>query len=198
MTPANPSEIVDELQALYLDSVNGLRSALRRFLQTGETPDPAARAAGAFAYPELRVSWRPEGARPRLYRAYARLSEPGTYATTVTRPDLYRDYLCEQLELLVRDYGVTVTVGKSAQEMPFPYVLDGAEDMALDGAASGEIARWFPTTELASIGDEIADGAYEPAPDGPRPLSLFDGLRADFSLARLRHYTGTPAGDVQQ
>jgi AMP nucleosidase len=104
------------------------------------------RAAGAFAYPELRLTWRPEGARPRLYRAYARLSAAGTYATTITRPDLYRDYLTEQLELLVRDYGVAVTVGKSAQEMPFPYVLDGAEDMALDGMVSAELARHFPTT----------------------------------------------------
>ena len=31
----------------------------------------------------------------------------------------------------------------------------------------------------------------------PRPLALFDGLRTDFSLARLAHYTGTPAEHVQ-
>ena len=30
------------------------------------------------------------------------------------------------------------------------------------------------------------------------PLSLFDGLRTDFSLARLRHYMGTPAEHTQQ
>jgi AMP nucleosidase len=30
-----------------------------------------------------------------------------------------------------------------------------------------------------------------------RPLALFDGLRTDFSLARLRHYTGTPVEHVQ-
>ena len=198
MTPPNPRAVVDELQSLYAESVGALRAALRRYLETGETPDPAVRAAGAFAYPELRLTWKPEGERPRLYRAYARLSTAGSYATTVTRPDLYRDYLTEQLELLVRDYGVTLTVGKSAQEMPFPYVLDGAEDVALDGVVSAELARHFPTTELASIGDEIADGLFEPGPDDARPLSLFDGLRTDFSLARLRHYTGTPAGDVQQ
>jgi AMP nucleosidase len=29
-------------------------------------------------------------------------------------------------------------------------------------------------------------------PDRHRPLALFDALRTDFSLARLRHYTGTP------
>ena len=30
-----------------------------------------------------------------------------------------------------------------------------------------------------------------------RPLSLFDGPRTDFSLARLKHYTGTPPEDFQ-
>jgi AMP nucleosidase len=63
---------------------------------------------------------------------------------------------------------------------------------------SVEIARHFPTTELAFIGDEIADGAWIGLGDEPRPLALFDGLRTDFSLARLAHYTGTPAEDTQQ
>jgi AMP nucleosidase len=31
----------------------------------------------------------------------------------------------------------------------------------------------------------------------PRPLALFDAPRTDFSLARLKHYTGTPPEDVQ-
>ena len=31
-----------------------------------------------------------------------------------------------------------------------------------------------------------------------RPLALFDGPRTDFSLARLRHYTGTPPEHFQQ
>jgi AMP nucleosidase len=35
----------------------------------------------------------------------------------------------------------------------------------------------------------------EPGP--VRPLSLFDAPRTDFSLARLRHYTGTPTEDFQ-
>ena len=30
------------------------------------------------------------------------------------------------------------------------------------------------------------------------PLALFDVPRTDFSLARLKHYTGTPPGDFQR
>ena len=40
----------------------------------------------------------------------------------------------------------------------------------------------------------IADGLFEMG--GDFPLSHFDGLRTDFSLARLKHYTGTPVDDV--
>lgn len=57
------------------------------------------------------------------------------------------------------------------------------------------LTRHFPTTELAQIGDETADGIYHPAEFSP--LSHFDARRVDFSLARLRHYTGTPVEHFQ-
>ena len=192
------SAIVDELQRHYSRSVQALRAALRRYVETGERPDPAARADGAFAYPELRISYTGSGARPRLSRAYGRLTAPGDYATTVTQPELFRAYLTEQLGLLLDDFGVDVSVGASRQEIPFPYVLDGSADLRFDDAITGDLATIFPATELASIGDEIADGVWRPGPDGVRPLAMFDALRVDFSLARLRHYTGTPPGHVQK
>jgi AMP nucleosidase len=92
---------------------------------------------------------------------------------------------------------VEIEVGRSRQEMPFPYVLD-AQAAAVADVSSAEIARHFPTTELAHIGDEIVDGSWTHDNDQPRPLALFDGLRTDFSLARLTHYMGTPAEHVQQ
>ncbi len=188
---------VDQLQDLYNDSTANLRTALAAYLEQGKRPDPEARAAGVFAYPELRLIWKGDQPAPRLYRAYARLSRPGIYATTVTRPELQRDYLIEQLSLLERDYGEAFETGKSAQEIPYPYVLDARGGVALDGAVAAELARWFPSTELAYIGDEAADGLWMQGHGEARPLSLFDGLRTDFSLARLAHYTGTPVEHVQ-
>ena len=111
---------------------------------------------------------------------------------------MFADYLAEQIDLLVRDYGVEVETGLSDQQIPFPYVLDGLDINALDGTPPTELARHFPATELAEIGDEIADGLFTPDAEGDRPLALFDGLRTDFSLARLKHYTGTPAEHVQR
>jgi AMP nucleosidase len=189
--------IVERLIEEYDRSVSALRGALKAFLADGLRPDPADRLNGTYAYPELRLHWSGESGYPRISRAYARIGLPGHYATTVTRPAMFRDYLVEQLALMIEDFGVTLDVGRSTQEIPFPYVLDGG-DLALADVSAGEIARWFPTTELAHIGDELADGLWSEALEDNRPLALFDGLRTDFSLARLKHYTGAPAEHVQQ
>ena len=195
MSEKIPAEAaLDRLEALYSQSVASLRAAVQAFVERGDLPDPEARARGLFAYPQLRVTWFGERPAVPAVRAFARLARPGVYATTITRPELFRSYLAEQLALLEQDYGASFEVRPSEQEIPFPYVLDGS-DMALDASMTAAIARRFPTTELAHIGDEISDGLFNPAEEFP--LAQFDGLRTDFSLARLRHYTGTPVEHVQ-
>ena len=189
--------IVDRLETEYRASVEALQQALRSFLAGGPPPDPAERRKGAYVYPELRLYWPHNEPWPRISRAFARIGQPGRYAITVTRPDHFRDYLIENLELILTDFNVEIEVGRSKQEIPFPYVLDPADAAKADVSAL-EIGRHFPTTELAHIGDEIADGMWIAPETEPRPLALFDGLRTDFSLARLTHYTGTPAEHVQQ
>src|SRR5437867_13366453 len=123
--------IVERLTQDYDAAVESLRGALKSFMSHGVAPDPALRAEGAFAYPELRLTYTPSGPPPRLARSYARFSQPGVYATTITRPGLFRDYLTEQLALLMTDFEVEAQVGRSSQEIPFPYVLDGSADIAL-------------------------------------------------------------------
>jgi len=194
--------IVDQLQELYETSVRELRAALKAYLETGVRPSIEDRLRGRFAYPQIEVAYEPEPGAPmqasRGSRAYGRLTDPGHYTLSVTRPAFFRSYLIEQLGYLVRDYSVSIAVGPSEQEIPYPYVLDASQDLGLDAMASREVARWFPTTDLAGIGDEIADGMWNAALEPSRPLGLFDALRVDFSLARLTHYTGTPAEHVQQ
>ncbi|PZQ59533.1 MAG: AMP nucleosidase [Phenylobacterium zucineum] len=197
MKKQDAAGIVDRLETEYRKSVDSLRNSLKTFLTGGPPPEPSVRQSGAFTYPELRLTWPPGLAYPRISRAYARIPAPGAYAVTVTRPDLFRDYLIEQLSLLQEDFDVELSVGRSRQEIPFPYVLDPA-DLAMADVSSVEIARHFPTTELAYIGDEVADGSWIAEGDEPRPLALFDGLRTDFSLARLSHYSGAPAEHTQQ
>ena len=183
---------------VYDESVANLRDALAAYLKDGRFPDPRARAEGLFAYPELRIDYGRMLPTDFPSRAFGRLNHPGRYATSVARPRLFRKYLTEQLGYLVRDYEVEVSVGRSASEIPYPYVLDEHDDLRLEEGRAAELARAFPTPELVHIGDEIADGAWDYSTRPERPLSLFDGPRVDFSLARLKHYTGTPAHHSQR
>ena len=193
---SDAARVVARLGEEYGRAVEALHDALKAFIRDGAPPDPELRAQGAFTYPELRITYLGGTPPPRLARSYARFSQPGVYAVTVTRPDLFGDYLTEQLSLLMEDFDVEVEVGRSEQEIPFPYVLDAADAPAADVSAAA-IARYFPATELAQIGDEVSDGFWTAPPGAVRPLALFDALRTDFSLARITHYTGTPAEHVQ-
>ena len=190
-------DIVGRLTTLYQQSVTALRTDLRAFLRSRTTPDPVARVRGAYSYPGLRLTYAAAGPAVRLPRSFARLSHSGVYTTTVTRPELFQAYLTEQLALLLADFDVGIEVFRSDREIPFQYVLDGSVDFNSTDITAAEIGQFFPATDLAMIGDEIADGLWAPAQDGARPLMLFDGPRTDFSLARLTHYTGSPVTDVQ-
>ncbi len=189
--------IVAELDRLYRASVERLQRALTDYVLTGATPDVEARRGGCFAYPEIRLRFAGASGRPAPFRSFGRLSTPGEYRISVTKPALFAEYLAEQLTLLIEDYDVEVQAAPGRQEIPFPYVLDPGHALSLDEVSAAELARFFPATELAHIGDEIADGLWLSV-DGTRPLALFDGLRTDFSLARLRHYTGTPPEHCQR
>ncbi len=193
---ASPEAAVDRLSALHAGATEALRDALEVFLENGTPPDHAQRLQ--FRYPELRVTYAPGGAMPRIKRATAKFQAPGVYATTVTQPGHFRPYLLEQLRPLVRDYGATIEVGSSAQEIPYPYVVEPGAELARAGLTSADLARHFPTPLLSAVGDEIADGLWQGEhPDEPRPLALFDAVRVDFSLRRLVHYTGSDWRSVQ-
>ncbi|WP_305095789.1 AMP nucleosidase [Croceibacterium aestuarii] len=190
--------VITELAAIYDAAVERLRSDIAAYVRDGTAPPESRRSDGSYCYPELRLRYfggSPVGERTR---SFGRLHEPGTYVTTITRPDQFEGYLTEQLDLLIEDFDVEIEIGRSGQEIPFPYVLDGQHGAEMVGISPNELARHFPTTELALIGDELADSILERRPGEPLPLSLFDALRTDFSLARLAHYTGSAPRDFQR
>lgn len=190
-------DIVAELDRLYTASVDRLKHALNIYLEGGGPPSAEARRDGSFAYPEIRLRYRGGDEKNAPLRSFGRLVTAGEYRISVTKPAIFADYLIEQLTFLIEDYDVEVEAVTGRQEIPFPYVLDPGHALSLDEVSALELARFFPATELAHIGDEIADGVWINA-EGIRPLALFDALRTDFSLARLRHYTGTPPEHCQQ
>lgn len=193
----NPNAVIDELEALYASAVSALTDALDRFLREGQPPDGKARAAGAFCYPELVVRYDPDGPPPPISRAFGKMSEAGVYASAITQPAFFRDYLIEQLTPLLRDYDVEVEVRRSKSEIPYAYVWDQGQADGLEEISPAELARWFPSPKLQHIGDEVADGELFDAGD-ERPIALFDAQRVDYSLKRLEHYCGTPVEDIQK
>ncbi|HWU01912.1 MAG TPA: AMP nucleosidase [Novosphingobium sp.] len=189
-------QILADLTRVYEAAVATLRADIEAYAHHGTIPPAERHTERAWCYPELRVHYAGRETHPDASRAFGRLSDIGTYASTVTRPALFAGYLAEQLELITQDYDITIEVGRSTQAIPFPYVLDASAGIT---TRPSELALYFPTTELALIGDELADGLVEiPGDGGAIPLALFDGLRTDFSLARLAHYTGTNPDHFQR
>jgi AMP nucleosidase len=194
-TALSPEQAVDRLEAMHAEAVQAQRDALARFAAGGAPPD--AKERGRFRYPELRVVCEPNGPIPVTRRAWGKIQTPGIYATTITRPDFFRSYLLEQLRPLVAEYGATLQVDFSDQEMPYPYVLDRGDELANSVASPAELARHFPTPVLSAVGDEVADGMWTFEEGQDRPLALFDAVRVDYSLGRLQHYTGTDWRSIQ-
>jgi AMP nucleosidase len=174
---------------MHAQAVQAQRHALARFAAGGAPPTPDER--WHFRYPELRLVWEPIGPIPVTRRAWGKFQAPGVYATTVTQPSFFRPYLLEQLRPLIAEYGASVQVHVSDQEMPYPYVLDRGDELAHSDASPVELARHFPSPLLSAVGDEVADGLWTSDEGQARPLALFDAVRVDYSLRRLRHYTGT-------
>ena len=184
-----PTQAVERLIDLHSDATSSLKAALDRYFATRQPPSPEERKS--FCYPELRVTYEAKGVMPSFARAYAKFQSPGIYTTTVTQPSHFRRYLIEQLSHLVKDYDATITVSRSTQEIPYPYVLEQGDDLGGNGLTAAELALYFPSPQLAHVGDEIADGDFTLQNDGDFPLALFDAVRVDYSLKRLQHYTGT-------
>ena len=197
MPTQQTQNIINQLVTEYESSVKRLQSALAAYLKDKTAPSADQRANNDFCYPELIITYAGKTRASKSNLAFGKLEKVGTFRTTFTKPDLFADYIGEQLDLLVEQYELDISVGRSSQEIPFPYVMDGSADLELGTISPNELARYFPTTQLADIGDEIADGLLRVRGNRSSPLALFDGLRTDFSLARLRHYTGAPAEHVQ-
>jgi AMP nucleosidase len=175
-----------QVQAIYEASVGHLRSHLQRFVAGEEVGHVRA------CYPFARVR-TDTVARADSRLSYGFVAGPGSFETTLTRPDLFARYYREQFRLLMKNHGVAVEVGTSAQPIPVHFSL--AENDHVEGSLSAErrllMRDLFDLPDLAAMDDGIANGTHEPPSGAPQPLALFTAPRVDYSLHRLRHYTGT-------
>src|SRR5690606_14078106 len=105
----------------------------------------------------------------------------------------YADYYREQFRLLLANHGGEIEVGTSAQPVPIHFSF--AEHDHVEGQMSAARRAFmrdvFDLPDLEAMDDGIANGTHTPGPGEPHPLSLFTAPRVDYSLQRMRHYTGT-------
>jgi AMP nucleosidase len=182
---------VARLEDIYERNVHFLRDRFEAYVN-GEAITTRVRAT----YPFVRITPSTH-ARLDSRLSYGFVARPGMHETTVTRPDLFRTYLTEQIRLLIENHGVPVEIGESSEPIPvhFSFRRDVNVGAAVSGGGKSMVDRplrdVFDTPDLAAMDDAIANGTLLLPPGSPEPLALFRAARIDYSLHRLYHYTGT-------
>lgn len=183
----DPEAAVERLELIYDRHTGFICDRFDRLL-AGEVPVGRVRAT----YPEIRIETSTY-AHIDSRLSYGHVAGPGAYSTTITRPQLFRDYLYEQISLLLRNHGVSVDIGPSTQPIPLHFAL--REGIHVEHDIAQRIDRplrdIFDVPDLAVTDDSIVNGTFEPIPGKPLPLAPFTGPRIDYSLHRLPHYTAT-------
>lgn len=141
-------------------------------------------------YPRLVVDvneWRPIDRTIQ----FGYVDKPGRYAATLSRPDLMRVYLLEQLEALTSNYPCTIWVGQSEEQIP-PEYIDGAP--TIERSPNSKL----PRPSLDTVDDGIIDGEWSAFHGEELPLFHFTAQRFDIACKRIEHYTGLPVESVQK
>jgi AMP nucleosidase len=184
---------IEHITRLYDASARRVRDRFRRFLSGERSGDPTLDAC----YPILGITVDREhlvyDARP----SWGTLAYPGTYGTTLTRPDIFADYWRAQIERLIQYHGAPVEVGLSRRRMPLPFVIEEATaNLRVEDLRA--LQTVFALPDLAEIDDAVANGTHRAMEELPQPLALFTAERIDLALQRLHHYTGTEARHFQR
>ena len=181
------------IEEIYNANIHALQESFRLF-GAGQLREKSARAY----YPFIRVKTETTG-RPDTRLSYGFVSRPGVYETTVTRPDIFDVYYKAMIGHLIKNHNVPVEIGQSDVPMPLHFAL--GEDFHLERdlthAQMEMLPHIFDQPDLSLLDDTIANGTHTVKPGDPFPLALFTAPRADLSLMRLKHYTGTKASHFQ-
>jgi AMP nucleosidase len=193
---SDAAQALAQVQRIYDNSIAHLRSSLQAFV-AGELQ--ASKVRACYPFVRLRTHTLARAATADKRRSYGFVQGPGVYETTITRPDLYANYLQKQFALLLANHGGSLEVGTSTH--PIPVHFSFAEHDHLEGSMDPErralMRDVFDLPDLSAMNDDIANGTYETSAGQPQPLGLFTAPRTDYSLHRLRHYTGTATEHFQ-
>ena len=182
----NPDDALRAVNEIYNAHTEHLRASFKSYCK-GELTE----SVSAY-YPYVRITTIHAHRFDSRY-AYGFAARPGTYKITVTRPDLFGDYLREQFRLIIKNHDISIEIGVSDTPIPLHFAL--GENFYLERDLNEEkVARlpdFFDVPNLDIMDDEIANCNYQPAEGEDEPLAMFRAPRVDLSLQRLKHYCGT-------
>ncbi|MDR0810319.1 MAG: AMP nucleosidase [Gemmobacter sp.] len=178
---------VARLELLYENAIGFLVKQFNAVME-GQRPITRIRAF----YPEIRLTTT-SFAKADSRLSFGHVAQPGTYVATVTRPDLFRNYLTQQIGLLLQNHGAPVRIGLSTTPIPIHFAVANRPGILVpqEGALDFPLRDVFDVPDLSTTNDDIVNGLLVEYPDGSRPLAPFTAQRVDYSLARLAHYTAT-------
>ena len=128
----DPAAALSQVQRIYQQGVDFLRVAMRDFVAGADFSQTRVRAC----YPFVRLHTHSVSHNGGSRLSYGFVAGPGRFETTITRPDLYADYLLQQFGLLLANHGGELEVGISAH--PIPIHFSFAEHDHVEGSLSSE------------------------------------------------------------
>ncbi len=187
------ADVLGRLQSLYDDALTQLNTAFAGFAKTGTR---VGREAICYPYLLLHIKARKEGTSTPS-EGFVSIRGLGWYGSSITAPGLFKSYLEDQLALIEAGYEVDYFTGYCEEPIPVAFAIDASKH-EMPKEYTARIGDFFPLPNLKLIHDDVADGIFEHPNDQPLPLSLFPALRTDYSLQRLKHYTGTAPAHFQK
>ncbi len=183
----DPAKAVAYAQKIHSENIGYLQKEFEKF---AKGDDFKVKVSAFYPFVEVVIKTR---SQIDSRSSYGFISYPGTYRTTITRPDFFARYYEKQFSQLIKNHDIAIKIGVSDEPIPIHFAL--GVDNHLEGLLTPERLQLLPDLfdlpDLETMDDVIVNGRHDPEPKGIRPLALFTAPRVDLSLQRLRHYTGT-------
>ncbi len=186
-------QAVDYLSELYDDNINRLKQAFKQFGDGNfkgfdHTP----------CYPYVGISVDADHINTDPSKSYGTLPSEGHYGSTLSAVDILGEYYRNQITELLKNHNQAIVVGLSDEPIPMTFVIDKV-DGSFDSNLLPELRKHFHLPDLSVISDEISNSTFDKAEnDNIGALTLFTAPRIDYSVNRLKHYSGTEPKHFQR
>ncbi|NRA87888.1 MAG: AMP nucleosidase [Rhizobiales bacterium] len=186
-------EAVIYLNQLYDDNIQKLKEAFDQFTQNkfegfDHTP----------CYPYIGISITANDINNDPSKSYGTLPSEGSFGTTISAPDILGEYYRNQMALLIQNHKQPIVIGESEEPIPMTFVIDKV-DGTFDTNLLPQMRKYFHLPDLSVITDDIPNSTFNKEDEGGiGALALFTAPRIDYSINRLKHYTGVEAKHFQR